>query len=116
MHRYTIGKRLTVEQITVAIRRLEAYAREWGDYESFGADAFKVQRVCDSLSAFIQHSQALPATQTLTGRDDSERRCGRGRLTQPTNRRTMSVSFCPPKPKELLRHVSTCVLRAVLGT
>lgn len=61
MHRYAIGKRLTAEQAARAIARLEAYKKEWGDYESFGDDGHKVQRVVDSLTSFIDLNQALPA-------------------------------------------------------
>src|SRR5688572_851297 len=38
------------------------------------------------------------------------------RRDYPTNRRTMSVSFWPPKPKLLLMATSTRALRAALGT
>ncbi len=39
-----------------------------------------------------------------------------GLLNQSQHFRTTSVSFCPPKPNELERHVSTCACRASFGT
>lgn len=57
-----IGQRLNPIEAKAAIERLQAYSHEWGDYESFGSEAHKAQRVADGLIAFIEQHQALPAT------------------------------------------------------
>lgn len=49
-------------------------------------------------------------------RHEQQAAAARGPAHAPRHRVTMTVSFCPPKPNELLRQVSTLAARAVLGT
>ena len=62
---------------------------------------------------------ARSARDDLDLQDDA--RCARGEMdgqgcAYATNRFTMIVSFCPPKPKLLLRATSTFAGRALFGT
>jgi hypothetical protein len=59
-----VGQRLTALEAKAAIERVEAYRREWSDYESFDSEAHKAQRVADFLTAYIEAHQAIPASLT----------------------------------------------------